>query len=442
MVSSRRVKLEQHHDDDNTVSRDLGETHDHDAESYASTVLPFGQTIDSSPADTTAADDTGRSGEMITNRGHVSNSVQLEQHHSFNASISTSAMKQSAAADAAASNPHQRMKLETHNSTTPLAVLATEYAPNVLLPSSSLPQQEFLDSNVSSHLRAAFAPPVVTKTTRRETFASSTAPSSKTATATTFKQSKQNKKSSGSSSGISLLHPTQNLSSSSSSGDEETSSMMDIFSPPPPSILRTRPRGGGVVHQQMVPPPPPPLNSSSSSSSSVLAEDSTTAVITTSTTFDISVEGNNARLEELMPDHHHYYHHHHHQPRYHHPLESSSSLSSSSRQLHHQHHPPAKYSGNLTSPPTIFTPHASTTTAEGGRMAMSTTQKRLHHGNLVHVPKSREGETAEQLFHNSERDVDVEGTNTISGPRLLVESGRRMLVGSAPAKFHVSDLLA
>lgn len=75
-------------------------------------------------------------------------------------------------------------------------------------------------------------------------------------------------------------------------------------------------------------------------------------------------------------------------------------------------------------------------------MAMSTTQKRLHHANLVHVPKSREGETAEQLFHNSEGDVDVEGTNTISGPRLLVESGRRMLVGSAPAKFHVSDLLA
>jgi hypothetical protein len=57
-------------------------------------------------------------------------------------------------------------------------------------------------------------------------------------------------------------------------------------------------------------------------------------------------------------------------------------------------------------------------------MAMSTSQKhRHHHGQLVHVPKSREGEAE---FHAQEDLVeDVEGRKSL-------------LVGSAPAKFHVS----
>jgi hypothetical protein len=388
MVTSHRVNKSAHHQhdgvEDDVVAADyLGESDvTREATHHASSSALRGGQIG-----TGVASAEGSGVMMMANRlDPVPSSRELEQSSLFSISTFSAAAENSASA---ASDLPQRMDLEKH----PTLTMAMVYAPNAYSFSGEI------DDAASSHLRAAFAPPIVTKTTRRETFAASNtsfASTTTTVSTTAKQQRKQSKKSIGSVSGSggsrTLVPPSQNLSSSSSSGDEENASMMDLFSPPPPSILRTRPRGGGNNL---------PLPSS---------DCTTLATIATATTFDISVEGN-AVEEEQVPESHH-------QQRYHQRMDSASSSSSTSSSRQHL----AKYSGS-SSPPTIFTPHANTT--EGGRMAMSTSQKhRQHHGQLVHVPKSREGEAE---FHAQEDLVeDAEGR------------GKSVVVGSAPAKFHVS----
>lgn len=393
MVSSRRIKWQYYHNNDNSFAGDSGSGESDiasqalvEASSSLSSGVSLDHIIDSAPGlaadDTTGVASAEGSGEKMASRlDSVSISGQREQ--SISTPTNPLVVRPTRAASSDPSHEEKKSIIQP--------TMAMDYASSH---ASSLSNQgdQLLDA-ASFHVRAAFAPPIVTKTTRRETFAASSTSCASSASTAAKYQRKQKKKSGGTSNGRPLLHPSQNLSSSSSSGDEESASMMDLFSPPPPSILRTRPRG----IQHIPPPPPPPLNSNTSS---IIAEGSTTAEITTSTPFDISVEEN--AVDELVTDHHQSRYHHH-------PLNSSSS----------KHF--AKFSATLTAPPTIFTPHA--TNSEGGRMAMSTSQKRLHHGQLVHVPKSRESEA--ELFHEEE-EVDDE----------------RRILASAPAKFHVSILLS
>ena len=353
MVSrSYRMKTRLH--DDDAVGGDLGES-DTSITSHESS-SPSDQIVPPSGAAAGDASAGGRSEEIANLPIHGSNPGQ--EHTTLRTTSSPAAKQQPTASE----SPH-RSDREKRSGTRPISLPNNkqEGAGATSTPYTAHDIQLF---GSSSYSKAAFAPPIVTKTTRRETFASNSF-----AAAASVKR-KQNK------SGRSLIHPSQNLSSSSGSGDEENDSMMDVFSPPPPSILRSRPKP--TMHPNSM-------------------EESTSTEIITSGTFDISVEDGNPE-DELAQQHHR-----------NHSMEKTREI--------------AQLSSNL-SPPTIFTPHA----AEGGRMAVSTTQRRQHHGHLVHVPKSREGEAE---HHAQEESEGAEGS--LEG----AENPRRKLA-SAPAKILVS----
>lgn len=116
------------------------------------------------------------------------------------------------------------------------------------------------------------------------------------------------------------------------------------------------------------------------------------------------------------------------QQQHHHPMNDltatvthSTSLDETPREGSHHHH--AHHEHAFESPPTIYTPH----TVEGGRMAVSTTQKRQYQGRVVHVPR---GEREPGHEHAGEEEAS-EGSGDS-------EAAQIKSMESAPARLPVS----